>query len=421
MPPCLRIFVKLITLVLLATGLFFLVQNVNADEYLPTSVEVLVSCGDGIAEASAGEVCDPGDPPGIPADIGTSTCADFNDIFGNPFVSGDLGCSSDCTSFATSSCYTCGNTYKENREECDTNDFGNATCITMGYSGGSLICTADCRISLVNCEVKTEEGGIAGSGVSGGGAGSYPGFNPGSDEEIVTKLVVYGKSYPNADVHILKDGAVIGIVHTDAKADFYFEDDEVEPGVASFGFWSQDASDLKSTLLTLTFRVLSGAVTTITGVYISPTIEVGSKSVRHGEKVRIYGQTIPETNVKVHIHSDEEFVEEAKSSGAGDWELLYDTTPLAVDFHTAKALFEINEGENIIKSGFSRSVSFHVGTVGGVAACPEADLNHDGRVNLTDFSILLFYWGTDNECADQNQNGIVDLVDFSIMMYYWTG
>ena len=62
-----------------------------------------------------------------------------------------------------------------------------------------------------------------------------------------------------------------------------------------------------------------------------------------------------------------------------------------------------------------------MGKVGGEAACAEADLNHDGRVNLTDFSILLFHWGTDNECADQNQNGIVDLVDFSIMMYYWTG
>jgi len=42
-------------------------------------------------------------------------------------------------------------------------------------------------------------------------------------------------------------------------------------------------------------------------------------------------------------------------------------------------------------------------------------------VNITDFSILLYWWGTDNACADQNHNGTVDLIDFSIMMYYWTG
>ena len=91
------------------------------------------------------------------------------------------------------------------------------------------------------------------------------------------------------------------------------------------------------------------------------------------------------------------------------------------DFHTAKAQFSVNSGGNIIKSGFSKAVSFHVGKIGGEAPCPEADLNQDERVNLTDFSILLFNWGTDNPCADQNQNGNVDLIDFSIMMYYWTG
>ena len=49
------------------------------------------------------------------------------------------------------------------------------------------------------------------------------------------------------------------------------------------------------------------------------------------------------------------------------------------------------------------------------------DLNGDGKVNLIDFSILLFYWGSDNACADQNSNGKVDLVDFSILLYNWTG
>ena len=46
---------------------------------------------------------------------------------------------------------------------------------------------------------------------------------------------------------------------------------------------------------------------------------------------------------------------------AGNWELVFNTEPLEVDFHTAKALFQIAAGGNIIKSGFSKSVSFHVG------------------------------------------------------------
>ena len=52
---------------------------------------------------------------------------------------------------------------------------------------------------------------------------------------------------------------------------------------------------------------------------------------------------------------------------------------------------------------------------------PSPDLNKDDRVNLIDFSILLYWWGRENPSADFNQDGLVNLTDFSIMLYYWTG
>lgn len=64
-----------------------------------------------------------------------------------------------------------------------------------------------------------------------------------------------------------------------------------------------------------------------------------------------------------------------------------------------------------------------IGTVQTVS-CQErpADLNCDGRVNLTDFSILLYYWGKtrSHSRADINKDGIVNLIDFSILLYWWT-
>jgi len=47
------------------------------------------------------------------------------------------------------------------------------------------------------------------------------------------------------------------------------------------------------------------------------------------------------------------------------------------------------------------------------------DLNSDGWVDLTDFSILLFYWQTTHPLADLNNDGIVNLTDFSIMLFHW--
>jgi len=403
---------------------FFLPRPLFADEFLPTYVEVLVSCGNGIIEASNSEICDPGELPDVLPDLGTTTCSSFDDVFGNPFLQGDLECFPDCSDFKSSVCYTCGNGHKEDLEGCDSSDFGGKSCTTLGFSGGSLYCTSDCMINTTNCIASDSEGGpVSGGGDTRGGAsGSSQGYIPGSEEKDETKVILKGKAYPNVDVHILIDGVVVGIVRTDAKADFYFESTEVTPGINSFGFWAMDSDNLKSTLLTLTFRVTSGAVSTISGIYISPTINIDKNSVKQGETVRIFGQTVPETEVQVHIHSPEEFIKQTNSVPTGSWELVFDTTPLTEEFHTAKALFQVATSDgNIIKSGFSRSISFHVGKVGASAPCPEADLNHDKRVNLTDFSILLFHWGTDNACADQNQNGKVDLIDFSIMMYYWTG
>jgi hypothetical protein len=387
-------------------------------EDLFTSVTILLVCGDGNVEGE--EVCDPGNLPLYAPNMNGKVCGEFDDIFGNPYFEGDMNCLPDCSNFDPSMCFTCGNTVKENAEECDNEDFGGKTCINLGFVSGNLICTT-CRISLQNCVAKPVQGG-GGFGSSGGASGNTFGYLPGSKiAPGETKVAITGKSYPESDVHILIDGKVIGIVRTDEKANFYFETSDVAPGVVGFGFWSEDPDGLKSTLFSLIFRVTSGAITNISGVYLSPTIDISSQSLKQGENIKIFGKTVPESEVLIQINSAQEFNEQTNSKKTGDWELIFNTEKLEEDFHTAKALFHTTVSDNVIKSGFSRSVSFYVGKIGGTPACPEADLNKDKRVNITDFSILLYHWGTDNACADQNQNGIVDLIDFSIMMYYWTG
>jgi hypothetical protein len=53
------------------------------------------------------------------------------------------------------------------------------------------------------------------------------------------------------------------------------------------------------------------------------------------------------------------------------------------------------------------------------------DLNKDGRVDIADLSILLYYYGKSGPevagCFDFSGNGVVGLADISIMMFYWTG
>ena len=57
-----------------------------------------------------------------------------------------------------------------------------------------------------------------------------------------------------------------------------------------------------------------------------------------------------------------------------------------------------------------------------VAKCGIVDFNCDGRVNLIDFSILLYNWGTPTDTkTDLSEDGKVNITDFSIMLFWWTG
>ena len=55
--------------------------------------------------------------------------------------------------------------------------------------------------------------------------------------------------------------------------------------------------------------------------------------------------------------------------------------------------------------------------------CSPVDFNGDERINIIDFSILIYWFGQFEppDVIDLNDDGIVDLFDFSIMAYCWTG
>jgi hypothetical protein len=297
----------------------------------------------------------------------------------------------------------------------------------FGYTSGELSCAPGCRLDLSDCVVigttEPKEGETPTTGGGGGSSGSTSGFFPGQKiEPDKTVVIIKGKSYPNSDVRVLIDGKVVGIVKADSTGEFRFQEDDVTPGISTFGLWTEDERGLKSTLVTLTFRVASKSVTTISNIYLSPTIDVDKKKVNKGDNIKIFGKSSPEVNVQINVHSLTETISTTSSNAVGDWNLLFNTKDLEEDFHTAKAMIRLKSPEGVIESNFSRTVSFYVGTgLPEDKKCGVADLNCDGSVNLVDFSILLYHWNTTEKTADINSDGRVGLADFSIMMFYWTG
>lgn len=57
---------------------------------------------------------------------------------------------------------TCGNGMRDLNEQCEGADLGDASCMSLGFAGGLLNCTAECTYDRSMCS--DSPGGVAGMG-----------------------------------------------------------------------------------------------------------------------------------------------------------------------------------------------------------------------------------------------------------------
>jgi hypothetical protein len=163
--------------------------------------------------------------------------------------------------------------------------------------------------------------------------------------------------------------------------------------------------------------------TSVSGIFLPPTIAVDKSEVRRGDVLKVFGQGVPNSEVTVSINSEHEIIDKVFSDNTGGW--LYNLDTFRVDFgsHTARARLVKNQEI----SSFSNAVVFRVGNRNILAEAPQkiekGDVNKDNRVNLVDFSIAAYWFKRPNPptSSDLNGDGVVNLVDLSIMAFYWTG
>ncbi len=148
--------------------------------------------------------------------------------------------------------------------------------------------------------------------------------------------------------------------------------------------------------------------TPISNVHLPPTIDLSKTSILNGESVAVMGQGAPGSTIHIFLNGAEIYT--AVVGAGSDWQ------------YTVNSGYQI--GTNtfnayLSRTGLSDSVYSFDKTL-TVGNCRRSDLNCDGQVNLTDFSILLYYWDSSWPTADTNHDGTVGLIDFSIMLFDWT-
>lgn len=285
----------------------------------------------------------------------------------------------------------CGNGIVESGEGCDA-------------GGSNSSCPAVCSVS---CTVNSC---VSGGGGGGGGIVYLP---------PVTGIIFIGKAYPLSKVTILKDGQVATSTIAGPDASFYISLAGLSSGNYIFSIFGEDNGGKRSTLFTFPVYITQGVTTQIGGIFIAPTIDVDRSAVKRGDNITIFGQSAPKSEITIAVNSETEIFIKTQSDKNGAYLYNFDTSSLENGNHSTKSKASLG-GE---VSPFGRAVSFAVGdkTVGVQGKCGMADLNCDTKVNLIDFSILLYWWKKPSAIADLNASGMVDLADFSIMLYHWSG
>lgn len=279
-------------------------------------------------------------------------------------------------------------------------------------------------------------GSGGGSGGSGGGGGS----NSGDDDTVDGgggfetgvnpypsgdgQVIITGYAFPGSTMTVLVDGAIAETERASNSGTFSVTIDEIAHGVYTFGVYATDSGGTRSSTFSTSFSVIGSRSSTLSNIHIMPTIKVNPNPVQPGATVNFSGYAIPNSTVEVENQRQKSGAERrvytTTSDGSGKWSLDVTTTGFVQDTWKVRA-----KSSNSTTGVASQYSGFTFYGVGQAQRTLNSDLNRDGKVNLVDFSILLFHWNTDggrsDPPADINQDGRVTLTDFSIMIFNWTG
>lgn len=257
-----------------------------------------------------------------------------------------------------------------------------------------------------------------------------PGGGGGGAVSTAPNIVFLGKAYPLSKVFVLKDAQIAISTIAGPDANFSVSLSNIASGNYTFSLYAEDEDGRRSSLFTFPIFITAGASTVISGIFITPTIDVDKQEVKRGDNIAILGQTIPNADVVIAVNSHEQLFFNAKAQNDGAYLYNLDTSPMELGGHSAKSKASA-EG---LLSSFGKSVGFTVGDKTVIkppttGECPaRGDLNGDCKVNLVDFSLAAYWYKRALseqfslvEAQDLDGDGAITLRDFSIMAYYWTG
>lgn len=237
---------------------------------------------------------------------------------------------------------------------------------------------------------------------------------------ILTGVVFSGVAYPEAVVHVWKNGIPKTTTIADNNGYFNINLNEIYSPSVLYTLYAIDKDNRRSLLINYPIVIKSGYLTQVSGIRFAPTIVTDKTEVKMGDYLNVYGYAAPNMAIDLNIKGllNQSFYLTSKSDGS---------------YKMIVPLLGLNKGSYDLYVNYSKDkriskvVRFTIGDINvlttEMTTNIPGDCNADDLINIVDFSIAAFWYGKSNppKCIDTNSDKVINLVDFSILAFYWTG
>ena len=231
-----------------------------------------------------------------------------------------------------------------------------------------------------------------------------------------TEIRFFGTAYPDAKVTIYAK---------DANTQFPIKREEIESSDGTFktnytgilqnaynySLIITDKDNRNSQVKSYNLDVYANSLN-VKSIFVSPTLGLLRNIVTKGDFITVAGYATPNNSVEFEV--DNRLISGKTSAGGnGHYKWLFNTAGLNFGEHRVRAM---QIGGFNAKSDWSPTVIFTVSRL----LNPKTDLNNDGIINISDWSVFLSSWNSENESVkkrvDLNGDGKTNISDFSIFL-----
>jgi len=253
-----------------------------------------------------------------------------------------------------------------------------------------------------------------------------------------TNLLISGKTSRDSSVTIIENDAVVGTTISDETGSFSKELLALEPGIYTMKLYSVDPDGNATVTLLYTISLTPAMETALWDVILPPTFEVDTKKVNIGDDLKISGYSIP--NAKVRIYLNDELFDKKDTTSDGKWTYYLNTSDLkkgeyeiylkaeysdrTSERSESKTIKVSEEGIELVTTPTQEKTEGQPVFINPlIKLFPYLDKDGDGKIDPAEIYDYIKTWiesfrGGNIETCDLNDDGRCNLIDFSIVLFY---